>query len=271
MLPLALPFPTIDPVLIELGPFAIRWYSLAYIGGLVLGWIYMKRLVANKSLWPGTPATDPQKVDDLLLWVALGVILGGRFGYVLFYNLPYFLDHPAEILAVWQGGMSFHGGFLGVLVALIGFCRIHGLSLLSMFDLAAATVPIGLFFGRLANFINAELFGRVSDVPWAMVFPGGGPEPRHPSQLYEAFLEGLVLFVVLRFLTHHRRKLGAPGFVAGCFAIGYGLSRVLVEFFRMPDSHLGYYAGVFTMGMFLSVPMIVAGLALVVNARRQSP
>ncbi len=271
MMPLVLPFPSIDPVLIEFGPFAVRWYSLAYIGGLVLGWLYIKRLVSTGSLWRGDPVTTPEKIDDLLLWVALGVILGGRLGYVLFYNLPYFLSHPAEILAVWQGGMSFHGGFLGVMVALVVFCRRYDLSILSMFDLAAAAVPIGLFFGRLANFINAELFGRVSDVYWAMVFPGGGPEPRHPSQLYEAFLEGLVMFLVLRFLTHHRGKLATPGFVAGCFAIGYGLSRILVEFFRMPDSHLGYYADVFTMGMFLSVPMVAAGLGLVVNAKRKSP
>ncbi len=270
MLPLAIPFPEIDPILIEIGPFAIRWYALSYIGGLILGWLYMKRLVANDRLWGTAPAPGQEDIDDLLLWVALGVILGGRLGYVLFYNPGYFLEHPTEIFAVWRGGMSFHGGFLGVILAVILFCRSRGLSILTLLDLSAAAVTIGLFFGRIANFINGELFGRVTDVPWAMVFPGGGPEPRHPSQLYEAALEGLLLFFVLRYLTHSRLKLVSPGFVAGVFAIGYGLSRIVVEFFRMPDAHIGLYAGWISMGMILSLPMLAIGAALVANARRKT-
>lgn len=268
MPPLAIPFPEIDPILIEIGPLAVRWYALAYIGGLILGWLYMKRLAASDRLWGGARTPGQENIDDLLLWVALGVILGGRLGYVLFYNPGYFVQHPAEILAVWRGGMSFHGGFLGVILTVVLFCRSRRLGILTLLDLSAAAVTIGLFFGRVANFINGELFGRVTDAPWAMVFPGGGPQPRHPSQLYEAALEGLLLFFVLRYLTHTRLKLGSPGFVAGVFAIGYGLSRIAVEFFRMPDVHIGLFAGWISMGMILSLPMLAIGAALVANARR---
>ena len=270
MLPLAIAYPNIDPILFEIGPFIIRWYALAYIAGLLLGWLYMKRLIANRTLWSGEPAASIDDIDDLLLWVALGVILGGRAGYVLFYNPAAFLQNPAEILAIWRGGMSFHGGFLGVILAIILFCRARGLNILSILDLAGAAVTIGLFFGRLANFINAELFGRVSDVPWAMVFPGGGPEPRHPSQLYEAALEGLVLFLLLRYLAYNRLRLRTPGFIAGVFAVGYGISRIIVEFFRMPDQHIGYLAGWLTMGMILSVPMLLVGALLMANAQRSA-
>lgn len=270
MLPLAIAFPAIDPILIEIGPFAIRWYALAYIAGLLLGMLYMKRLVANRALWASEPAASVDDIDDLLLWVALGVIFGGRIGYVLFYNPAIFLQNPSEILAIWRGGMSFHGGFMGVILAIILFCRARSLSILSILDLAAAAVTIGLFFGRIANFINAELFGRVSDVAWAMVFPGGGPEPRHPSQLYEAALEGLVLFLVLRYLAYNRLRLRTPGFIAGVFALGYGASRIIVEFFRMPDQHIGYFAGWLTMGMILSIPMLLVGALLMANAHRNA-
>ncbi len=270
MLPLAITYPNIDPILFEIGPFVIRWYALAYIAGLLLGWLYMKRLIGNRALWSGEPAATIDDIDDLLLWVALGVILGGRAGYVLFYNPSAFLDNPAEIFAIWRGGMSFHGGFLGVILAIILFCRARSLNILSILDLAGAAVTIGLFFGRLANFINAELFGRVSDVPWAMVFPGGGPEPRHPSQLYEAALEGLLLFLLLRYLAYNRKRLRTPGFIAGVFALGYGASRIIVEFFRMPDQHIGYFAGWLTMGMILSVPMLLVGALLMTNAQRSA-
>jgi len=269
MISFALPFPIIDPVLLEIGPFAIRWYALAYIMGLLLGWFYMKRLVSTPRLWNGEPAATPLQIDDLLLWITLGVVLGGRLGYVLFYNPAFYFSNPGEILAVWRGGMSFHGGFLGVILAIIIFCRKHHISALSILDLSAAAVTIGLFFGRIANFINAELFGRPSDVPWAMVFPGGGPLPRHPSQLYEAALEGLILFCILYVLIHHKGALRKPGFVAGTFVAGYGIARIVVEFFRMPDAHIGYFAGWITMGMILSVPMLLLGISLIVNAQKR--
>ena len=265
----ALPFPAIDPVLIQIGPFAIRWYALAYIFGLLLGWQYLRRLVQR----PGWRLT-PLDLDDLLLYVALGVVLGGRLGYILFYRPGFYLSHPLDALAVWEGGMSFHGGLLGVVVASALFARRRGRSFLEIGDALACATPIGLFFGRLANFINAELWGRVSDVPWAMVFPGGGPEPRHPSQLYEALLEGVVLFAVMAWLARGPREPGAEGRLMGAFLIGYGLARGFAELFREPDVHLGFLLGGLTMGQLLSVPMVMAGLALVAwsyrGARRSS-
>jgi phosphatidylglycerol---prolipoprotein diacylglyceryl transferase len=269
MITFALPFPIIDPILLEIGPFAIRWYALAYITGLLLGWYYMKRLVSTSLLWDGQPAATQLQIDDLLLWITLGVVLGGRLGYVIFYNPVFYFSNPAEIMAVWRGGMSFHGGFLGVILAIILFCRKHHISALSILDLSAAAVTIGLFFGRIANFINAELYGRITDAPWAMVFPGGGPLPRHPSQLYEATLEGLVLFCVLYFLIHRKGALKKPGFVAGIFVAGYGSARIVVEFFRMPDGHIGFFAGWITMGMILSLPMLLIGISLIINARKR--
>ncbi|QPC44281.1 prolipoprotein diacylglyceryl transferase [Kaustia mangrovi] len=270
MITFVLPFPAIDPVAVEVGPLAVRWYALAYIAGLLFAWWYIRRLVANEALWQGPPPLKPVDADDLIVWSALGVILGGRLGYVLFYNPAYFAANPLEIVQVWHGGMSFHGGFLGVVLAGILFARRHGISPFTVLDLAGASVPIGLFFGRIANFINGELYGRVSDVPWAMVFPFGGPEPRHPSQLYEALLEGVVLFVLLRWLTHGRGMLSAPGFVGGAFTAGYGLARIAVEFFRMPDAQIGYLAGWLTMGMLLSLPMVAAGLAIMWWATRKA-
>ncbi len=211
---LALPFPAIDPILIQIGPFAVRWYALAYIVGIFLGWWYAKRLVANPRLWgPEGAPMKPADIDDFVVWAAVGIILGGRIGYVLFYDLPVFMANPIEIVAVWHGGMSFHGGLLGTILAMILFARTRGVPMWSLFDVIAPSVTFGLFFGRLANFVNGELWGRPTDVPWAMVFPNAGPEPRHPSQLYEAALEGLVLFLVLRLLTHRYHKLATPGFV----------------------------------------------------------
>ena len=262
-----IPFPAIDPVLIEIGPFAVRWYSLAYIAGIIFAWIYMKRLVSNRALWAGEPPITPLQIDDLLFWSALGVILGGRIGYVAAYNPAAYLADPLSIFAIWTGGMSFHGGFLGVVLAVAVFCRIKGLKFLPVIDAVATGVPIGLFFGRIANFINGELFGRETDVPWAVVFPNGGPVPRHPSQLYEALLEGIVLFAVIRLCTHRLFKLKQAGFISGVFALGYGASRVIVEFFRKPDDHIGFLAGGATMGMMLSVPMIAVGLWLLYRAR----
>lgn len=266
----ALPFPAIDPVLIEIGPFAIRWYALAYIAGIFFAWWYAKQLAKNASLWGprGAPMTGAD-LDDFVVWAAIGIVAGGRLGYVLFYDLPYFVDNPLDIFAVWHGGMSFHGGFLGVILAMTLFARRRKIPVWSFIDTIAPGITIGLFFGRMANFINAELYGRVTDVPWAFVFPTAGDEPRHASQLYEAALEGLVLFAVLRVLTHRYHKLSTPGFVSGAFCAGYGVARTFVEFFREPDIQIGYLAGGLTMGMLLSIPMILFGVGLMIwSARR---
>lgn len=258
---LALPFPAIDPVLIQIGPLAIRWYALAYVVGLILGWRYMLHLARRIP----DVMTD-HEVDDFLLWATLGVILGGRIGYVLFYNSTYFFNHPLQIFAVWQGGMSFHGGLIGVISALILFCKVRRLPILRVGDLLVCAVPIGLLLGRIANFINGELFGRPSDVPWAMVFPNGGPIPRHPSQLYESFTEGFVLFVLLWWLSHHTRAPQRPGLIAGTFLVGYGIARSCMEFFRQPDQQMGFIYGPITMGQVLSLPLIIAGLWLIWHA-----
>jgi len=255
---LTLPFPTIDPVLIELGPLAIRWYALAYIAGLVLGWRYLRRLVRR----PGWAAT-PEIVDDFLFYATLGVVIGGRLGYVVFYNPSYFLAHPFEVVAVWQGGMAFHGGLIGVALGAWYTARKHGVAPLELGDAAAVAAPIGLFFGRLANFINGELYGRPSGLPWAMVFPAGGPLPRHPSQLYEAALEGLVLFAVMAWLARGGYDPARRGRLAGVFLVGYGLARFAVEFVRQPDPQLGLLLGVVTMGQLLSLPMIALGAWLI--------
>ncbi len=271
---LVLPYPAIDPILLEIGPFAIRWYALAYIAGIMLGWWYARRLAANERLWRTTPRPALIDIDDFVVWATIGIVLGGRLGYVLFYKPAYYASHPLEIFQIWSGGMAFHGGFVGIILAMILFARRRGLSIWSLFDIVAASVPFGLFFGRIANFINAELYGRPSDVAWAMIFPTDHAQvPRHPSQLYEAVLEGLVLFLLLRLLTHRGGVLSRPGVVASTFAVLYGLSRIVAEFFRMPDAHLGFFAGGLTMGMLLSLPMILAGAAglVWVLGRRSGP
>jgi phosphatidylglycerol:prolipoprotein diacylglycerol transferase len=261
---LVIPFPAIDPVLISIGPFAIRWYALAYIAGIVLGWRLVRRLVQR----PGWQLT-PEAIDDLVFYVTLGIILGGRIGYVLFYQPGHYLSRPLDMLAVWHGGMSFHGGLLGVLVATWLFARKHKLAFFELTDALAVATPIGLFLGRIANFINAELWGRVTDVPWAVVFPTGGPEPRHPSQLYEATLEGLVLFAVMLWFAGRPYGPTARGRLSGVFLIGYALARIAAEFFRQPDVQIGYLAGGVTMGQLLSLPMLAFGIFLVLRARRR--
>ncbi len=258
----AIPFPAIDPVLVEIGPFVIRWYALAYIAGIVLGWRLARRLCALRPV-----AATPEQVDDFITWVTLGIILGGRLGYVLFYRPGHYLSNPLEIFAVWQGGMSFHGGAAGVILAIVLFARRRGLDMLALADRTTAVVPIGLFFGRLANFINGELWGRATDVPWAMVFPGGGPEPRHPSQLYQAGLEGVALFALLMALVTNPAVRARRGFVSGAFLAGYGVARFIGEFFRQPDAHLGFLFAGATMGQLLSVPMVLAGAWLMLRAR----
>jgi phosphatidylglycerol:prolipoprotein diacylglycerol transferase len=265
---LILPFPAFDPVLVQIGPFAIRWYALAYIGGILLGWLYAKAILRSQRAWGGPAPISAAEFDDFVLWVTLGIILGGRTGYVLFYNLPHFVEHPAEIVQLWKGGMSFHGGFVGCVLAVVLFARRRNLPILSLGDVTCAVAPIGLFFGRLANFINGELWGRPADVPWAIVFPGGGQLPRHPSQLYEAALEGLVLFAVLALFVRFG-ELKRPGLILGAFALFYGLARCVSEFFREPDPQLGFLWGGLTMGMLLSVPMILGGAIIIWIVRRR--
>jgi phosphatidylglycerol:prolipoprotein diacylglycerol transferase len=267
---LALPFPNIDPVLIQLGPFAIRWYALAYIVGILLGWLYARAIIRNEKLWGGPAPLTVAEYDDFIVWVTLGIILGGRLGYVLFYNPGYFAEHPLEALQLWKGGMSFHGGFAGCIAAVVLFARKRGIPVLSLGDITCAVGPIGLLLGRLANFINGELWGRAADVPWAMVFPGGGPLPRHPSQLYEAALEGVLLFVVLALLVRGG-ALKRPGFIIGAFAVGYAVARAFCELFREPDAQLGFLWGGLTMGMLLSLPLLLFGIVLIVVALRRPP
>jgi phosphatidylglycerol:prolipoprotein diacylglycerol transferase len=267
---LVLPFPAIDPVLVSIGPFAIRWYALAYIAGILLGWLYARRLIANAQLWGGEPPMTVADYDDFVLWVTLGIILGGRAGYVLFYNFPFFAAHPLEILQLWKGGMSFHGGFTGCVLAAALFSWNRGISFLSLGDVTCAVGPIGLFLGRLANFINGELWGRAADVPWGIIFPNAGPFPRHPSQLYEAALEGLVLLAILTLMVR-AGALKRSGLIVGAFACLYALMRFFCEFFREPDPQLGFLWGGLTMGMLLSIPLFLAGLVFIAIALSRPP
>lgn len=276
-MPFVLPYPQIDPEIIgfSIGSFAfsLRWYAMAYLVGLVVGWRMMVWLMRRPRLWPAdTAPMTPQQPEDLLTWMVLGVVLGGRLGYVLFYEPGRFLAHPLQILQVWHGGMSFHGGFAGVILGLVLFARHRRIPLLPAGDAVALAAPLGLFLGRLANFVNGELWGRVSDMPWAMVFPTGGPEPRHPSQLYEAGLEGLVLGGVMWFLALRRGWLKRPGAIIGVFFLGYGLARVVVENFRQWDAQLTFLVDAtgLTMGQMLSIPMLLIGLGFLWNARRQA-
>jgi phosphatidylglycerol:prolipoprotein diacylglycerol transferase len=262
-----IPFPAIDPVLVHLGPFAIRWYALAYIAGILLGWLYARALIRASQPWGGPAPLRLVDFDDFVVWVTLGIILGGRIGYVLFYNPDFFAAHPLDAFQLWKGGMSFHGGFTGCVAAVVLFGWWRNVSILSLGDLTCAAGPIGIFLGRIANFINGELWGRPADVPWAMIFPGGGPIPRHPSQLYEAALEGLLLFTVLA-LCIRAGALRRPGLIIGVFAVVYAMARGFCEFFREPDAQLGFLWGGLTMGMLLSIPLFLAGVGFIVNALR---
>ncbi|BCX81002.1 phosphatidylglycerol---prolipoprotein diacylglyceryl transferase [Methylomarinovum caldicuralii] len=255
-----LPYPRIDPVAVQLGPLKVHWYGLMYVFGLLGAW-WLARWRGPRFGW------RKEEIDDLVYYAAFGVVLGGRTGYMLFYNLPTLLHDPLSFFRVWEGGMSFHGGLLGVLAAVALFARKYGRAFWEVTDFIAPFVPIGLFFGRIGNFINGELWGKVSDVPWSMVFPTGGPLPRHPSQLYEASLEGIALFAILWWYSAKPRPRMA---VSGLFLLGYGVFRFLVEFIREPDAHIGYLAfGWVTMGQVLSLPMIVAGTLLLWWAHRR--
>lgn len=271
---LTIDFPKINPVAVSIGPFDIRWYALAYISGIVIGWIYARALIKSEKLWGGPAPVTPVQLDDFILWVTLGIILGGRTGYVLFYNLPFFISNPAAILKLWEGGMSFHGGFLGCVAAVMLFALKNNISILSLGDITTAVAPIGIFLGRIANFIKGELWGREADasVAWRMIFPDDPAQLfRHPSQLYEAALEGVLLFAVLAVMV----RMGAlrrPGLILGSFVTVYAFGRIASEFFREPDPQLGFLWGGLTMGMLLSVPMIIVGAILIVRAwRRGAP
>jgi phosphatidylglycerol---prolipoprotein diacylglyceryl transferase len=265
-----LTFPNIDPVIFSIGPLSVRWYALAYVVGLIFGIWYMKRLVSNPKLWAGaTPSTTPQQIDDMFLWAMLGVVLGGRIGYLVFYGWGQVLHDPSYIFRVWEGGMSFHGGFFGVIIASYFYGKRNGIGLDRLLDLGAAATPVGLGLGRLANFINGELYGRETDVPWAFVFPHDLTGlPRHPSQLYEFVLEGVVLFAIVNFAVYHYKILAKPGRAAGLYALIYGLSRSVVEFVREPDAQLGYFGGFATMGMILSLPLLAIGIWLLLRSRQ---
>jgi phosphatidylglycerol:prolipoprotein diacylglycerol transferase len=265
---LAIPFPEIDPVALRLGPIAVKWYGLAYMAGLLLGWLYVKHLLRQARLWPNDKAPfTPDRADDLLLFMTVGVLVGGRLGNVLFYEPAYYFNNPLEIPAVWKGGMAFHGGLIGSIIAIVLFARRVGADAWSVLDVCAAATPIGLFFGRLANFINAELWGRPSSMPWAMVFPEAGPMPRHPSQLYEAALEGLVLFALLWWLAQTRLALRRPGVVAGTFLAGYAVARSVCELFREPD----FLLGLLSAGILYSLPMLAVGIWMIWWSGRRMP
>ncbi len=254
---MGLTYPEISPIMLQLGPLAIRWYSMAYLFGLLIGWWWVNRSVKKFDI-----PLSLQNIEDLVFYVTLGIILGGRLGYVLFYGLDMVKDNWLEIFAIWKGGMSFHGGILGVIVALWAFSRKVKLPFLQITDLVVLPAPIGLFLGRIANFINDELWGRVTDVPWAVRFPNGGYLPRHPSQLYEAFFEGIVMFLVLNLLWKSSKVRALPGCVSACFVILYGIFRISMEQFREPDAQLGYFFGGVTMGQMLSLPLILLGICV---------
>ena len=259
-----LDFPNIDPVLISLGPLAISWYSLSYVVGILLGWFYALKLIDT-----GDTKITRKNVDDFITWVIIGVIVGGRLGYVLFYDPVKYLSNPIEILKTYEGGMSFHGGIIGYITATFWFVRRNKISFFALMDLSAASVPIALFLGRIANFINAELYGRATDVPWSFIFPGSDGMARHPSQLYEAALEGALLFCMLLIVAIKYKGLQKRGLLSGLFLLFYGIFRIIVEFFREPDVQIGFLAGAFTMGQVLCLPMIAIGVYIIFYSFRK--
>ena len=255
----------LHPEIVSIGHFAIRWYSLAYITGILAGWWYVLKLIER----PGAPMAR-RHADDFVFWATIAVIAGGRIGYILFYDLGQYLKHPLDMLKLWEGGMSFHGATAAVALAMWLFCRKNGLSLLRFADYIACVAPIGLFFGRLANFVNGELWGKVTTVPWAIVFPNAGDLPRHPSQLYEATLEGLVLFLILNLMFWKSKTARyQPGLLCGTFLTGYGAFRFFVEFFREPDQQFAgtFFATTIHMGQLLDLPMLIGGLYLIATAK----
>ena len=270
---MAIAFPFNDPVAIHVGPLAIRWYGLAYLAGLLLGWLYMRRLCANQRLWDGPSAMRPEQADDFLFWATLGTVIGGRLGFFLFYEPAMLFSHPLQFFRIWEGGMAFHGGLLGVGLAVWLFGRRNRIPIRSLMDLSAAVVPFGLFFGRIANFINGEIYGRLSSVPWAVEFParvlakGDALGPRHPTQLYEAALEGVVMFLLLRYFTHSRLSLRSAGLTAGIFLMAYGVFRIVAEYFKEWDMAQFFTTAHFSEGVVYSLPMIALGAYFVATAK----
>lgn len=263
----ALVYPNIDPTAFSIGPVDVKWYGLAYMAGLLLGWFYVRRLVETPRLWKNdTPPLGVERTDDLLLYMTFAVIVGGRLGQVLLYEPEYYFSHPSEILKTWHGGMSFHGALIATGLVLLYFARKFNVSARTVMDLVAASVPFGLFFGRIANFINSEHWGRVTDAGIGMVFPNGGPMPRHPSQLYEAALEGLAMIVIMRVMTHHKLGLKRPGLVTGVWLIWYAIARFISEFFREPEAVHILNIGPFTAGQFYSLPMLLLGVYFIMTA-----
>lgn len=260
-------FHNIDPIIFEIKPFAITWYSLSYVAGIIFCWIYLKKLTKKFTM-----SIKPQHIEDFVTWAIIGIVLGGRLGYVLFYQpLEYFRD-PITIFKTYDGdmsfrGMSFHGGLLGLVISALLFSRKYKLKFINLADLISICAPIGLFFGRIANFINGELYGRVTEVPWGVIFPYGGELPRHPSQIYEALSEGLLTFLILQFVTYKYRTFKFTGFNTGLFFICYSISRIFIEYFREPDNHIGFILQYFTMGQLLSLPMIIFGATLIYRSR----
>jgi phosphatidylglycerol:prolipoprotein diacylglycerol transferase len=262
---LALVFPPLDPVALSLGPVVIRWYALAYLAGFLLGWRYCLYLARQNSKGP-----TAEMYDEFLTWAVLGTVIGGRIGYILFYQSGYYFSHPIEMLQVWHGGMSFHGGMLGVIGAAYLFTRKHKINFLHFTDILACVTPIGLGLGRMANFVNGELYGRITDMPWGMVFPRGGIEPRHPSQIYEALLEGVILLGMMYWLSQQKTLRARPGFLSGTFLFAYAVFRFGVELFREPDAQIGYMYGDVTMGQLLCLPMMMFGLYLILHSERRT-
>lgn len=267
---MSLTYPQIDPIAVHIGPLQIHWYALSYIAGFLLGWAWAAFLTKK---YPAGTRPNADDIGDFLSWVILGILLGGRLGYVVFYNLPYYMENLAEIPQVWDGGMSFHGGVIGVVTTLLIYAKIKKINVFRLADMASCAAPIGFFLGRIANFVNGELFGRVTDAPWGMVFPRGGDQPRHPSQLYEAALEGVLLFIILAVLVQFKSVRERPGLLSVVFLVGYATFRFIVEFAREPDAQLGFIVADLSMGQLLSSLMVIGGLvllALVMTGRTQN-
>ncbi len=263
-----LSFPSISPIMLSLGPIEIRWYSLAYIVGFLFSWIYIKRLSINKSLYDRKLSFDSKLVDDLVFYSVIGLIIGARLGYIIFYNLEFYLTNPLNILYVWEGGLSFHGGLIGIIIAALYTSKIYKTKFFELSDLICVSAPVGIFLGRISNFINGELYGRPSSVLFGIVFPNADDQYRHPSQLYEAFLEGLILFFILNICVFLFRALSRPGYISGLFLLLYGIFRFVVEFSREPDIQIGYVYNFLTMGMILSLPMILFGIIIITIASK---
>ena len=252
-----------DPVFIDLGVLQIRWYSIAYIVGIILGWIYAIKIIKKMAIKHNFTMIKQAVFDDLIIYLIIGIVLGGRLGYVIFYNFEYYSKNLFEILKLWEGGMSFHGGLLGVIAATIIFSKIRRINFFHFTDIISCVAPIGLFLGRIANFINGELFGKISTLPWAVIFPYGGNISRHPSQIYEAILEGIVLFILINFFAFKKQLILKAGYVSGLFLIFYSIARIIGENFREPDIHLGYFLNYFSMGVILSSITFLAGCFII--------